>query len=642
VNASNFIYIAENKAAEKAAQHLSEFSRLGFDTETTGVDLIGGRSKLLLLQLGTEEQAYVFDARRINTDILKPILESKDILKILHNAKFDYQSTKLNTGITLHCLFDTMLAYRLLTSGKETVIGAREKGKKKFPYKSLNHLCNTYLGMNLDKEIRKTFYDFQYNREFSESQLKYAAEDILVLHPLFQLLSDQLIEQNLEKVALMEFSFIGPAAEMELAGVCIDKDKWREVIASAEAKADEYRTQVNEILSSVSEQNTLFGASTVNIESNDQLIESFRKLGVTLESTDQKVLKQCKHPAAKLLMDYRSYKKLISTYGESLLRKINKTTGRLHYTLQQLGTDTGRLSSENPNIQNIPQDRENDEIKISFRECFVAAPGKVILTADYSQCELRILAQVSKDPGFLSIFENNQDLHEITAQESFGFTLEELKIYQVVKKLDGQGRIAEASAEHARIFRMVSDYRQRTKAINFGIAYGISAFSLAERFKITKEEAQEILNKYFRTYSEIKRWLDKNGEECFRRRYSETLSGRRRFYELQRTDEDDRTWDAKKRAIIRMANNHVIQGTNADITKTALIDLQEYYTEIGCAKLLFTVHDEIVSEVEASRAEEVSARKAEIMKQAFHKYVKDVSVGPGDKVSVSINNHWSK
>ncbi|KKK85068.1 hypothetical protein LCGC14_2777020, partial [marine sediment metagenome] len=296
-----------------------------------------------------------------------------------------------------------------------------------------------------------------------------------------------------------------------------------------------------------------------------------------------------------------------------------------------------------PNIQNIPQDREDQEVRISFRDCFEAEEGNVILTADYSQCELRILAEITQDRKFLEIFRNNEDLHIITSQEVFGYSDEDLATYLKVKKKDKPDTDLSSlfSEEEITIYKMIGDYRDKTKTINFGIVYGLSSWSLADRFKIPQDEAQGILDTYMNTYFGIKRWLSKNGHESITKRYSRTLIGRKRYYTLP-SSEDKETFRKAKGAIRRMGNNAVIQGTNADITKEALIRLQKAYDEIEGAKILFTVHDEIISEVPAEKAEEIAELKAEIMKQAFHRFIQTVPVGAGDKVSVSIASHWTK
>jgi DNA polymerase I-like protein with 3'-5' exonuclease and polymerase domains len=544
-----------------------------------------------------------------------------------------------------------MLAYRLLTSGLIedgkggfVAAGFRDKNKRQWPYKSLNFLTQKYLGISLDKSVRETFADHQYTKEFAPRQLRYAAEDIVVLQPLCDILSQQLMDEDLMDTALLEFQFVRPVSEMELSGVFINKAKWREIIAEAQKQSDSLVAEMSDILAPLSEQNTLFGENVINIKSPDQLLGAFHKLGFhDLENTDEKALKKIAHPLAQFILEHRAYNKLISTYGEVILRKINRATNRLHVTLHQLGADTGRLSSEKPNIQNIPQDRENEDVKISFRDCFEAEPGNVILTADYSQCELRILAEVSQDKKFLEIFRNDDDLHIITSQEVFGYSNADLEAFFKVKPADVPDAALEDlfSSEEVSAYKRVADFRNKTKVINFGIVYGLSAWSLAERFKIPQDEAEGILDNYFQTYSGIKRWLGKNSYDTVANRYAKTILGRKKYFHLA-DPSDEEKFRRSRGATRRMGNNHVIQGTNADITKEALIHLQEAYDDIPGAKLLFTVHDEIVSEVPEPMAEYVAEVKAEIMKQAFHRFVKTVPVGKDDKVSVTIAKHWSK
>lgn len=571
---------------------------------------------------------------------------------VVSNCKYDYQSTKHDTGIVLNNIFDTMLAYRLLTSGRiengqggYVPAGFRDKNKKIFPYKSLKFLCEKYLGLTLNKEIRKSFTDNQYTKEYTKQQLEYAAQDVLVLHPLCDILSEALIKEDLINTALLEFQFVRPCAEMELNGVYINKDKWRYIIDCARVEAEHISSKIMKLVMPLSDQNTLFGATTVNIKSQPQLLDIFYKLGYELESTDEKVLKKCDHPLADYVLEFRAYEKLISTYGEAILKKIYKTTNRLHFTLHQLGADTGRLSSEKPNIQNIPNDIEepNSNVILSFRDCFEAEEDNVILTADYSQVELRILAEVSQDPKFLEIFRSGHDLHIITSQQVFRYTDSELDIYLAIKKKDKPNICLENLFSHKEIiiYKKIHDYRTKTKTINFGIVYGLSAWSLAERFKMPESEAEKILNNYFHTYSGIKKWLNNNGHEAVVNRYAKTLLGRKKYFTLANSD-DEKMFRRSKAAIRRMGNNAVIQGTNADITKEALINLQEVYDDIPGAKILFTVHDEIVSECPETITERVAKIKAEVMKKAFHRFIKTVPVGKDDIVLVTAASHWSK
>ena len=400
-----------------------------------------------------------------------------------------------------------------------------EKHKKQFPYKSFAFLAKKFIGINLDKSIRSSFINFQYHKEFTPKQLQYAADDVLFLHPIVDILSGLLSREGLIETALLEFEFIRPCAEMELNGVTLDEDHWRRIIQEARGQSEVIKKDIAKLLEPFQDQNTLFGATTVNISSKDQILDAFEKLGFDLENTEEKTLKLVDHPLAEMLLQWRGYDKLVSTYGEPVLMKISRIDGRLHATFHQLGTTTGRLSSDKPNLQNMPQDREDEFVKISFRECFVALPGNKIITADYSQCELRILAEVSQDRRFIEIFEGGGDLHIITAQQVFGFSDSELDIYKEVKKKDHPSvNLLDLYPESdVSIYNKVYDFRNKTKVINFGIAYGLSAWSLADRFRIPQNEAEKILEDYFSTYSGIKRWLDSNGHEAVALRYSKTI-----------------------------------------------------------------------------------------------------------------------
>ena len=277
------------------------------------------------------------------------------------------------------------------------------------------------------------------------------------------------------------------------------------------------------------------------------------------------------------------------------------------------------------------------DISVPKQKAFVAYGAFV------HNCELRILAEVSQDQRFIEIFESGGDLHIITAQQVFGFTDSELDIYKEVKKKDhpSVNLLDLYNESDVSIYNKVYDFRTKTKVINFGIAYGLSAWSLSERFKVPQNEAEKILDDYFNTYHGIKRWLDKNGHESIALRYSKTIIGRKRYYTLA-DPEDDKEFRRSKNAARRAGNNAVIQGTNADITKEALNLLQRVYDTMNGVKLLFTVHDEIVSEVPEEKAEEVAEIKAVVMRQAFHRFVHTVPVGKDDKVEVTIADYWSK
>jgi len=289
-------------------------------------------------------------------------------------------------------------------------------------------------------------------------------------------------------------------------------------------------------------------------------------------STDQAVLEELalSYELPRLILDYRQLAKLKSTYADALPRLVHPETGRLHTSFNQTGTATGRLSSSEPNLQNIPV---RTEIGRSIRGAFVPEEGSLLVSADYSQVELRVLAHLSQDPVLLDAFRNDQDVHERTALEVFG---------------------REAMSDRA-------EWRRRAKVINFGIVYGLSAFGLAQRLGIPKEEAQSFIDSYFQRYQGVRAWLDKTIEEARRSGFVRTLFGRIRPI----PDINSKDYNVRQFAE-RTAVNTPIQGTAADIIKIAMIRIRKSLQENHLSsKLLLQVHDELVLECPMAEVETV-------------------------------------
>jgi DNA polymerase-1 len=368
------------------------------------------------------------------------------------------------------------------------------------------------------------------------------------------------------------------------------------MMREVERERDEVRKIIQDILSEVEDQNTLFGVSLVNIDSNKQLMKALNKYGLSIESTKEEVLKKHKGlPVIDALLDYRKANKLISTYADPLLAKISKYTGRLHTDFRQM-VSTGRMSSSNPNLQNIPK-------KQKFRSCFIAPDGYSLLTADMSGAELRILGNLSEDPVFVEAYATGQDLHTRTASEMFSVAYDEVQ----------------------------KQHRNAAKAINFGLCYGMSAVGLANRLKITKKEAELLIGKYFQAYKGVKRYLDRAGRDAVRNRYSTTVAGRRRFYNMPPYDHPDRKKIQGR--IERQGKNAGIQGSNADTIKEAMTILVERLKPYD-ARLILTVHDEVVVEVAEEQKYEVAPVVAQSLVDGFGKYFNlipmqtDTLIGP--------------
>ncbi len=563
---------------------------LAVDTETSGLDPY--TSELLLLQISTNAMGYIFDigggsGRKLDIGPLRQVLENPDILKLLQNAKFDYKFLKQRAGIELVNIYDTMLAERVLTSGISREI-------------SLKNLAYQYADLPMDKSERANFIGMKPGTPYSEELLKYAIRDVLILFPIYEQQKPKLKKLKLERTAKLEFDCIAPVGDMELAGCAINVEKWHQIIEDVKVLRDQAAAELLAVLEPTMAQTTMFGVSNINLNSNLQLIECFAKLGVSLPDTMESTLVKYGHPAIKMLLTYREHEKTLSAFGEKFLQLINPVTGRIHPDFSQHGADTGRFSCSNPNVQQIPTSSD-------FRSCFVAAPGYKLITCDYSQAELRILAELSGDPAFIEAFISGGDLHTLTASQMFQVPLE-----QVDKSMRG-----------------------KAKAINFGLAYGRGSGSLAITLGVDVEEAKRLIEQYFKAYSGIQRWLDAAARSALRKGYSETPIGRKRFF--AKPDPASPTYNSDRAAIERQGKNAPIQGANADMTKTALIFLKRALKGFD-ARVVNTVHDEIVVEAREDQAEVVCNLVERAMIEAGEEILKKVPV----KADPHIGDYWSK
>lgn len=586
--------IQNDEDVVKYASEIEQATILGIDTEGSKIDPF--TAKLLLLQIATKDESYVFDCTKVDISPLKPVLEAERPLKIVQNAKFDYSLLKAQAGITLGNVFDTMLAERLITCGVSREI-------------SLKTLAEKYLGIRLDKTIRESFYDPSsptMRGKFTEEQLEYAARDAAILIGIFEKQYKELQKEGLIDTARLEFAIVPAVSEMELRGSLIDKEKWRLHIAELSEKRDYIHKEIQGDIRHLSpySQVDLFGneGDTVNLDSPLQLLGVFKKLGEELPNTSEATLKKTPHPLAKKLLEYRAYEKMITSFGETILDKIHPITGRLHPDFLQLGADTGRFACNNPNLQQIPADS-------GFRSCFIATPGYKLITADYSQIELRIMAEVSEDPAFLKAFNEDLDLHTLTASQMFRIPLDKVS----------------------------KDKRFQAKSINFGLMYGRGPTSLGAQIGLSVEESRKLLDVYFGSYKKVKRWLDNVGRQAVRNGEVRTLGGRRRLFSLP--DRANPEYDKTIGAIERQGKNMPIQGTSADITKYALAYIYDELKNKNIdAHLIHTVHDEIVTEAREDISEDVAKMIEDQMIRAGRKLLSKVPI----KVDIHISDCWEK
>jgi DNA polymerase I-like protein with 3'-5' exonuclease and polymerase domains len=510
----NYDYITNEDDARKAMNFLANYPIHSIDTETTALDMY--EAKISLIQIGVNDKVFVFDVRHetehssLHKDVLKPILTSNKHTRILQNASFDMKMIYRHMGFYLSNIYDTMLVEQLLNLGLPGV-------KVNLPA-----LLLRYLGISMQKEPRLTFQD--YNQKFQNFQLEYAANDVVALETIKDLQWSKVQQEGLENVCRLEFEFLVPMAEMEGNGILLDVDRWSSIMVEVKKEMIETGNAVKSILEENQDQSTLFGVSTINIDSNLQLKKALNRYGLNMDNTGVDTLK--KHqgvPVIDALLDYRGAQKLISTYSDTLIEKINPHTGRLHTDFKQL-VATGRMSSSRPNLQNIPHAQK-------FRSCFVAKEGYSLVTSDMASCELRILGNLSEDPVFLDCFKNNIDLHTRTASEIFDVHID----------------------------KVTHDMRNAAKGINFGLCYGISPIGLARGLKISKKEAKRMIDKYFKRYSGIEKYLEKAGKSAILNRHTTTISGRKRYYSLPEYDHPDRK--KIQRSIERRGKNASIQGS---------------------------------------------------------------------------------
>jgi DNA polymerase-1 len=589
-----FQVIKTESALRQTVESLSRHQAIGLDTETTELDPYYGR--LRLIQLATPSGVNVVDLDAFqNGDLkkadalasLRDLLAAPRPIKILHNAKFDAKFIKHTLGTDLGGIFDTLLASQLIGAGD---IEERH---------GLEAVSSRYLNESVDKTERLSNWNF----ELSEAQLEYAARDAAVLLPLREKLIERLRSDSLIDCARLEFDCIMAVADMELAGFYMHKDRWLEQLAIVEKRRTQLAEELQSVLAQESSQGSLFGGpqrEDINLDSHQQLTKALERLGISVPDSTRNWKLQplaAEYPVVATLLEYRTVQKALTSYGQNMIELINPTTHRLHADFRQIGAPTGRFSCTNPNIQQVPH-------AVEYRRCFSGHPeGRKLIIADYSQIELRILAEFSGDPGFINAFRSGADLHRVTAAEVFNVAVDQVSREQ----------------------------RDFAKRLNFGVVYGIGA----QRFSImtgsSVAEAENILRKYFATYRGLDTYLHEAANRAVRERQARTGSGRLvRF----RYDEQDRQQISMTK---RNGKNTPIQGTSADILKRALRLLRDELRGTN-AQIVNIIHDEVVVEADADEAAEVALKVERAMCAAGEEYVKTVPV----KVETEIADEWVK
>ena len=547
-------------------EKLKQAKLFALDTETDNLDYMAANLVGISFALENGEAAYLplqLDylgapktlEKTTALTLLKPVLENPAIQKVGQNFKYDLTIFARNGIDVQGVAFDTMLeSYVLNSTGRH----------------NMDDLAKRYLGhqtISFEEIAGKGKNQLTFNQIPLEQAAEYAAEDADVTMKLQQVLWEKLSkEPSLEKLFKeMELPLLGVLSRMERRGVLIDSDA--------------LFLQSNEIanrLSELEEQAYVLAGQPFNLASTKQLQEIlFDKLGLPViqktpkgaPSTNEEVLEELafSHELPKVLVEHRGLSKLKSTYTDKLPQMVNPQTGRVHTSYHQAVTATGRLSSSDPNLQNIPIRNEEGR---RIRQAFIAREGFTVVAADYSQIELRIMAHLSQDQGLINAFTQGKDIHRSTAAEIFGVELDEV----------------------------TSEQRRNAKAINFGLIYGMSAFGLSRQLGIGRADAQSYMDLYFKRYPGVQTFMHDIREKAKAQGYVETLFGRRLYL-----PDINSSNGMRRKAAERVAINAPMQGTAADIIKRAMIQLDQKLQNDPDIAMIMQVHDELVFEVRSEK-----------------------------------------
>ncbi len=603
---------------KKMIKELGKADTIAFDLETTGLDkqtaeivgiaLAGHIPTGYYVPIGhttgeqaTEGQMGLFaEAKSLADgqlplqdvlDALRPIMTDPKIGKVAHNAKFDFRILERHGLVVSPITFDTMIGEWLTDPNTK--------------FKGLKSLANHRLRIEMT-EITELIGSGRKQINFAEVPVEdaapYAAADADVTLRLVEPLKEELDELGMNSLLELEMALIPILSDMELQGVALDKDFFDQMSTDLSARIEDLEKQIHSIAGREFKITSTQQLSDVLFKEMDLPHERLKKTKSGHFSTAANVLNDLKEAdetgIIEKIIEFRELGKLRSTYVDALPQLINPETQRIHTSFNQTGTVTGRIASQNPNLQNIPIRTEMGRL---VRKGFVAREGWVFLAADYSQVELRILAHISQDEALINAFKNDQDIHSATAATVYGVDLEDVKFEQ----------------------------RRFAKAVNFGLIYGMGAFRLARDSDLTLAEAKEFIDTYFARFPGVKTYLDETKLEAAEEGYVSTLFGRRRFFPIFKRPGNQQF----KAAAEREAINHPIQGTAADIVKTAMLDLHGKLLDGYKARMVLQVHDELVLEVPLEEVDDVYALVVDTMSNA---YELDVPL----KVDANVGTNW--
>lgn len=551
---------------------------VSIDTETTSTDAIS--AELVGLSFSVEEKKAFYVAIPANYEealkivqIFKPLYESDKIMKIGQNIKYDYE-VLTKYGVTLQGkMFDTMIAHYLIQPEL---------------HHNMDYMAETLLGyqtIHIEELLGPKGKKQKNMRDLSPTDIyEYAAEDADITLQLKNVLEPRLKELGVEELFWnIEMPLVRVLADMELNGVCLDTEALQDTSKIFTERMKQYE---QEIYKEAGEEFNISSPKQVGdiLFGKLQIMDKPKKTKTGQYVTSEEVLQslESKSPIVRNILNYRGMKKLLSTYIDALPKLINPRTGHIHTSFNQALTATGRLSSSDPNLQNIPV-RTDDGKEI--RKCFIPEEGCLFFSADYSQIELRIMAHLSEDENMMEAFREGHDIHRATA----------------------------AKIWHVDIDKVTDAQRKKAKQANFGIIYGITTYGLAQRMDIPNGEAKELIEGYFRTFPKVQAYMEHAKEVARAKGYAETLFHRRRYLA------DINSRNATVRGFAeRNAINAPIQGTEADIIKVAMVRIWERFKKEGIrSKMILQVHDELNFSVFPEEREQVERIVIEEMQNAY-------------------------
>jgi len=543
---------------KKLAEELSKLEEFCFDTETTSINALESELVAIAFSWIKGKGYLVYFPENENEikemlSILKPVFENDRIRKIGQNIKFDIQ-VLANYGIEVRgALFDTMIAHYLLEPDMRH---------------NMDYLAETYLSyrpVSIESLIGERGRNQKTMRSVPvEKIVEYSVEDADITLQLKELFEPKIIKEGMKELAEnIEMPLIRVLACMERAGVKLDEENLKSIAVGLREDIIRLEGEIYALAGeefNISSPRQLGNILFIKLKIDDKAKLTKTKQFITNEEILQKLVNR--HPIVGKVLEYRGLKKLLTTYVETLPLLINKKTGRIHTSFNQAVAATGRLSSNNPNLQNIPV---RDERGREIRKAFVPDEGYIFLSADYSQIELRLMAHLSGDKNMIEDFISGHDIHTATAAKIFGVSFDEV----------------------------TREMRSRAKTANFGIIYGISSFGLSERLNIGRKEAKELIDGYFASYPGVKQYMEESIKQAREKGYVTTMFGRRRYVRDINSRNQVVRGNAERNAI-----NAPIQGSAADIIKIAMIRIFNQIRNKGLkSRMILQVHDELILEV---------------------------------------------